>query len=150
MARDPAIRLLLALKRLLRGPRGERAVPSKVRELVEQGELAPRHLGALAVVAIEGPLSVSDLARREGLALTTASLLVSQLAEAGLVERREDDADHRRTVVSIAPEHRAESTAVLEARAAPLRRAIERMGPERTAALLEALEILTEEMEAVP
>lgn len=141
------MRLLLAFKRLLRGPRRDLHAPSKVQQLVAKGELAPRHLGALATVAIEGPLSVSELARREGLALTTASLLVSQLAEAGLVERREDVADRRRTVVSIAPEHRRESAAVLEARLAPLRRAVDRMGPDRTAGLLEALEIVTEELE---
>lgn len=147
MTTDPAKLLLLAFTRLLRGPKSDRGVPAKVRQLVQRGELAPRHLGALSVVAIEGPLSVSDLARREGLALTTASLLVSQLAEAGLVERREDAADRRRTVVSIAPEHRQESAAVLEARLAPLRRAVERMGADRTAALLDALEIVTEELE---
>jgi DNA-binding MarR family transcriptional regulator len=150
MASDTATQLLLAFSRLLRGKRQEGALPSQLHELVHRGDLAPRHLGALAIVAIEGPLTVSELARREGLALTTASLLVSQLAEAGLVERREDAADRRRTVVSIAPEHRKESAAVLEGRLAPLRRALDRLGPDRAAVLLEGLEIVTEELEATP
>ena len=151
--RNEATRLLLAFTRLARGRRREGsgyALPARVQELVEKGVLAHRHLGALAIVAIEGPLSVSDLARREGLALTTASLLVSQLADAGLVERREDTADRRRTVVSIAPEHRRESAVILEGHLAPLRRAVDRMGPERAAALLEALEIVGEELETAP
>ena len=123
-------------------------MPARLAELADRGDLAQRHLAALAIVAVEGPLTVSELARRAGLARTTASLLVTQLADAGLVERHEDAADRRRTVVSIAPEHRAESAAVLESKVAPLRRALARMGEEQAAALLEGLEILTEELEA--
>lgn len=149
MTGDAARQLLLAFSRLLRGKRQEGDLPVQLREMVHRGELAPRHLAALAIVVLEGPLTVTELAHREGLALTTASLLVSQLAEAGLVERREDAVDRRRTVVSVAPEHRQESAAVLEARLAPLRRALDRMGPERAAVLLEGLEIVTEELEAV-
>lgn len=148
MRRDDATHLLLAFARLARAPRRRVRMPRRVEDLVSRGELAQRHLAALAIVAVDGPLTVSELARREGLARTTASLLVTQLADAGLVERREDEADRRRTLVSIAPQHRAESVAVLEAKLAPLRRAVARMGPERAASLLAGLEILTEEMEA--
>jgi DNA-binding MarR family transcriptional regulator len=103
-------------------------------------------MSAFAVVALDGPLTVTELASREGLALSTASLLVTQLGEAGLVERHEDTTDRRRTVVSVAPRHRRESEAVLESKLAPLRRALVRMGPERAAAMLEGLSVLVEEV----
>ena len=101
------------------------------------------------MVALEGPLTVSELAAHQRLAVSTASLLVTQLAEAGLVERLDDPADRRRTLVAVVPEHRAESQAVLAARLDPLRRALRRMGPERAAHLLEGLGIVAEELDAV-
>lgn len=143
---EQASRMLLAFTRLVRGPRLAEGLPKHVRDLLERGDLAPRHLTAFAVVALEGPMSVSEMARREGLALSTASLLVTQLAEAGLVERREDEKDRRRTVVSVAPEHRRASEEVLESKLAPLRRAVERMGAEQAEVMLEALTILAEEL----
>jgi DNA-binding MarR family transcriptional regulator len=150
-ARSPedelASQVLLAFARLLRGPhRRGSAMPSHVEALLKSGYLAPRHVGAFAVVALGGPMTVSELARQEGFALSTASLLVTQLAEAGLVERHEDATDRRRTVVSVAPEHRLESQQVLDSKLAPLRRALLRMGPRRSRALLEGLDILVEEV----
>jgi DNA-binding MarR family transcriptional regulator len=144
---EQASQMLLTFTRLLRGPRRkDSGMPKHVEALLKKGFLAPRHLGAFAVITLEGPLTVSELARQEGLALSTASLLVTQLAEAGLVERRADVSDRRRTVVSVAPEHLQESRAVLESKLAPLRRALTRMGPRRTRALLEGLNILVEEV----
>jgi DNA-binding MarR family transcriptional regulator len=150
-ARSPedelASQVLLAFARLLRGPhRRGSAMPSHVEALLKSGYLAPRHVGAFAVIALGGPMTVSELARQEGFALSTASLLVTQLAEAGLVERHEDVTDRRRTVVSVAPEHRLESQQVLDSKLAPLRRALLRMGPRRSRALLEGLDILVEEV----
>ncbi|HVX20428.1 MAG TPA: MarR family winged helix-turn-helix transcriptional regulator [Acidimicrobiales bacterium] len=141
-----ASQLLLTFVRLL-GPRRQGgAMPKHVKAMLNGGCLAPRHLRAFAVVTLAGPMTVSELARQEGLALSTASLLVTQLAEAGLVERHEDAADRRRTVVSVAPEHRRESRAVLESKLAPLRRALDRMGPRQARALFEGLDILLEEV----
>ena len=143
---DQATALLLALGRLLRGHRHGEGMPRRLKELFEGGSLAPRHVGALAVVALYGPLTVSELAGREGLALSTASLLVTQLSQAGLVERSEDAEDRRRTVVSVAPAFRRESEAALESKLAPIRRALARMGTRRATATLEGLEVLVEEI----
>ncbi|MHB8219039.1 MAG: MarR family winged helix-turn-helix transcriptional regulator [Acidimicrobiales bacterium] len=143
---EQASDLLLAFARLVRGSRHDGGIPEHIGALLHSGELAPRHVGVFAVIALDGPMSVSALARREGVALSTASLLVTQLAEAGLVERHEDPEDRRRTVVSVAPEHRRESEEVLESKLAPLRRGLARMGPEAAAALLEGLGILAEEI----
>ena len=69
-------------------------------------------------------MTVSELARQEGFALSTASLLVTQLAEAGLVERHEDadgpPADGRLG----GPGAPAGERAVLDSKLAPLRRAL--------------------------
>ena len=132
---------------MARGKRGG-AMPKHIERLVNSGVLAPRHLGAFAVITMKGPISISELAARAGFALSTTSLLVTQLAEVGLVERHEDALDRRRTVVSIAPRYRRVSEAVLEARLAPLRRAVARMGPQRARALVEGLEMVAEEVTA--
>jgi DNA-binding MarR family transcriptional regulator len=143
-----ASEVLLAFARLARGRAGHTELPTHVDELLRTGFLAPRHLGVLAVISLAGPLTVSALAEREGFAVSTTSLLVTQLAEAGLVERTEDVQDRRRTVVSIAPEFRRDGEDVLESRLAPIRRTIRRLGPARAKALLEGLQLLAEEAAA--
>lgn len=146
---DRAADLLLTFVRLARSHRGA-PTPGWVAGLLRSGELAPRHVVAFALVALFGPVTVSELAAREGLAVSTASLLVTQLAEAGLVERQEDAQDRRRTVVTVAPAHRRESEELLESRLAPLRRALARMGAARARAVFEALDIIAEELGPTP
>jgi DNA-binding MarR family transcriptional regulator len=143
---EEAFELLLAFTRLARRAKHNEAVPRRMRSLIEEGVLAPRHLTAFAIVAMHGPLSVSQLAQREGCATTTASLVTTQLAAAGLIERREDALDRRRTVITVATEFRKDSLQVLNARLAPLRRAMERMGPDRARVVMEGLAILAEEV----
>ncbi len=142
-----AAEVLIAFGRLARGRRRDQALPKHIEALVASGTLAPRHMVAFVVVTLDGPLTVSELAARIGIAISTASLLVTQLAEAGLVERHEDDSDRRRTMVSVAPEHRRESEAVLQSKLAPLRKALAKMGPAHVDVLLEALHIMAEELD---
>jgi DNA-binding MarR family transcriptional regulator len=143
---EDAFEFLLAFTRLARSARHNEEVPVRLRTLLNEGVLAPRHLTAFAIVAMHGPLSVSQLAQREGCATTTSSLVTTQLADAGLVERREDAEDRRRTVITVAPAYRKDSQQVLNARLAPLRRAMERMGPDRARIVMEGLAILAEEI----
>jgi DNA-binding MarR family transcriptional regulator len=137
--------LLLAFARFARSPRHDHP-PQGLQSLMDSGAVARRHLATFTVVALLGPLTVSELAARQGLAVSTASLLVSQLSEAGMVERHEDADDRRRTVVSVAPAHRKESRAVIESKLGPMRRALERIGPVKAKVLLEAMGILAEEI----
>jgi DNA-binding MarR family transcriptional regulator len=145
---DQAEQLLLAFARLARDRRDRSGaeLPARLEELVRSGAVAPRHFRAFTLIALSGSLTVSELAAREGCALSTASLLVTQLAEAGLVERREDEVDRRCTVVSVAPAHRRESEQVLAAKLRPLRRALERLGPAKAKALLEGLAVVADEI----
>ena len=108
--------------------------------------LAPRHLVAIAVISIAGELTVSELAESEGIAVSTASLLVTKLVDAGLVLRREDATDRRRIWLSVHPSYRAEAEAILEQRLAPVRRVYERFSPKQMANMLEVLDALAEEL----
>jgi DNA-binding MarR family transcriptional regulator len=69
--------------------------------LRDAGRLGQRHVAMLVMLAIGGPLSVSDLAQRTGMTVAHASLVVGELARAGLVERDHDPADRRRILVSL-------------------------------------------------
>ncbi|MEI6701401.1 MAG: MarR family winged helix-turn-helix transcriptional regulator [Actinomycetota bacterium] len=111
--------------------------------------LAPRHLVAIAVISISGELTVSELAESEGIAVSTASLLVSKLVDAGLVVRREDSEDRRRIWLSIHPDYRAEGEAILEQRLAPLRRVYERFTAQEMATVLEVLDALALEVSVI-
>jgi DNA-binding MarR family transcriptional regulator len=143
---EDAFELLLAFTRLARSAKHSEELPGRMRSLVDDGVLAPRHLTAFAIVAMHGPLSISQLAQREGCATTTASLVATQLADAGLIVRSEDASDRRRTVISVAPAFRKESQQVLNTRLMPLRRAMERMGPDLAHQVKEGLAILAEEI----
>jgi DNA-binding MarR family transcriptional regulator len=74
-------------------------------------------------------ITVTDLARRLGLSLSTVSELVGDLSRAGLVERQEDPANRRRTLVSLTERHRPTFEAFVAARAAPLLRVLENLSP---------------------
>jgi DNA-binding MarR family transcriptional regulator len=98
---DEATRDLLLLMPRLVG-RAKRVPPP---EPLRSFQLAPRHLSLLAYLVFDGPLGVKELAARLEVAPATVSLMVADLSRQGVLERREDEADRRRTIVSIAAEH---------------------------------------------
>ncbi|NUO34398.1 MAG: MarR family transcriptional regulator [Dermatophilaceae bacterium] len=104
-------------------------MPDELREIFRGHRLTARHGAVVPQLTVEASLSVSDLADRMGMSLTTASELLSDLSRAGLVERREDPADRRRTLVSLAPRHRAMVEAFVAQRAAPLLRVLDGLSP---------------------
>ena len=103
---DEATRALLLLMPRLVGRAKRVPPPEPLRAL----QLAPRHLSLLAYLVFDGPLGVKELAARLEVAPATVSLMVADLSRQGVLERREDDADRRRTIVSIAPAHRQSVT----------------------------------------
>ena len=129
----------------LRGLKQSSPPPQELRDAATQASLAPRHMPALLAVAAAGPLSVSELARRLGLSLSTTSAIVGQLSRAGLLERTEDDADRRRTIVRLHDDHSQTLGKWLTQALAPLRGTLERLPPSGRAQFMEGWRILHEE-----
>lgn len=123
---DDAIRSLLLLMPRVVGRAKKMPVPEEFRPV----HLTPRHLSLLACLLFDGPTSVNDLAAKLEVAPTTVSLMVSRLSREGILERREDDADRRRKIVSIAEGHRGAISAWLGGSAAAWREALSPLTPE--------------------
>lgn len=121
--------------------------PAAMEELFASKALGPRHVPVMVRLACEGSMSVGKLAERLGVTLPTASLLVSELSRHGLVERREDEDDRRRTIVAVAEPYRDEMVAAYTERSAPVRRALDRLSFSERAALFKGLSAIGEEYE---
>jgi DNA-binding MarR family transcriptional regulator len=104
-------------------------MPTELQETFGGHRLTARHGAVLAQLVAQQLISVTDLARRLGVSLSTASELVGDLSRAGVVERQEDPANRRRTLVALAEQHRPAFEAFIAARAAPLLRVMESLSP---------------------
>lgn len=104
-------------------------MPDELLEIFSNHRLTARHGGVLAQLSAGQSISVTDLARRMGVSLSTASELVGDLARAGLVERREDPSNHRRTLVALAETHQTMVEAFVAQRAAPLLKVLGNLSP---------------------
>jgi DNA-binding MarR family transcriptional regulator len=147
---EEATQLLLLLSEVVSGLKNRRpgagTNEDKLRDAFEKSELGQRHVSPLLTLVLRGPSSVSELAERIGLTPATTSLLVGELSRAGFVERREDDADRRRTIVSISPSVEEDVRPALEGTLAPLAKGLSRMSAAQKAQLFDGLRILGEEM----
>lgn len=132
---DEGIRSLLLLMPRLVGRAKRIPIPERLRSL----DLAPRHLSLLSYLLFDGPLTVNEIARRLEVAPATVSLMVGELSRKGVVERREDDADRRRTIVSIAEASRADVDAWLARGAGAWRTVLEPLTHEERRLFVETL-----------
>lgn len=138
--------IALRIPALFHAAKASGGPPDELKQLIGGSGLGPRHFNALRHVIAGGRMSVSALGARLGVALPTASLMVSELSRAGLLERVEDDADRRRTLVRVAPDRAAAIETFLNRRLVPLRRAMEQLSIEERAAFVLGLDLLTAEM----
>jgi DNA-binding MarR family transcriptional regulator len=83
----------------------------------------------LAQLAPSPPMSVTELAGRMGVSLSTASELVGDLSRAGIVARREDPDNRRRTLVRISEDWRDVVQGFVAQRAAPLLTVLGELSP---------------------
>jgi len=118
----------------------------KLREAFEKSELGERHIAPLIALVIGGPASVGELAERIGLTPATTSLLIGELSRAGFVERREDEADRRRTIVSVDKSIEDAVRPSLGRTLEPLDRALARMSAPQRRHFMDGLRILNEEI----
>jgi DNA-binding MarR family transcriptional regulator len=95
-------------------------MPDDLVALFNAHGLTARHGAVLSQLAVTENLGVTQLARVIGVSLSTASELIGDLSRAGIVERREDPTDRRRTLVQLAQRHRASVEQLVASRAAPL------------------------------
>src|SRR5919108_2764209 len=105
---------------VIRGLRRSGPPPADLRRAFHAAGLGPRHVHALAHLAKGEPMSVGQLARRLRVTLPTASLLVAELARAGLVDREPDEADRRRTIVAVSSRYRGAIDEWLASRSEPI------------------------------
>jgi DNA-binding MarR family transcriptional regulator len=135
--------LRLALRRVLRGLRHRHGLSPELVALLEgEPPLGRRHVALLDAVAGEPGRAVSEVAAELGLTLPAASKLARDLEEHGLLRRREDERDRRRTVLDLAEERRALVEAWVEARDRPFRKAVEGLDAGERDALLRGLRAL--------
>jgi DNA-binding MarR family transcriptional regulator len=147
---DEDLRVLVEhLRPVLIGLKGGSPPPARFHEAFERGSLGPRHAPALLAVAFAGQASVSELAKRLGLSLSTTSLLIGELSRAGLCSRTEDESDRRRTLVQLDPAYGEEAAVWLRQRLEPFRRTLERLSPAARAGFMEGWRILAEETERI-
>lgn len=140
---------ILELSALMRRPEPRREpAPSRLGlgRVMQRHGLEQRHASALLTVALYGPMTVTQLAKRHHVSVKTASLVTVELEPTGLIERREDPADRRRTIVAIAAGKERAVREGLEKRSAHLQRTLDRLTPAERQGLLTGLEVLLEEM----
>lgn len=94
-------------------------IPEALKEAGRHGE---RHIGMLISLAIEGPGTVSELAERMDMTPAHASLVVGELARAGLIERDHDERDRRLIIVSLSETAKPAVAEMRGRHAAPLLR----------------------------
>lgn len=102
-------------------------------------DLAPRHLSLPAYLLFDGPMTVNALARRLEVAPATVSLMVGDLSRQGILERREDPADRRRTIVSVAAGHLPAINGRLGRGAGAWRTALEPLTPAQRKMFIDTL-----------
>lgn len=134
-------RTTAAFKSLYRCP------PAAMQALISSKVLGPRHVPVMVRLATEGPMSVGELAERLGVSLPTASLLVGELSRQGLVERREDERDRRRTIVTVADRYRDDMVSAYATRSEPIRRALAGMTPAERRTLIKGFRLIGEAYE---
>jgi DNA-binding MarR family transcriptional regulator len=125
--------LVLALRR----SRGD--IPEVLRAA---GRLGERHVGMLISLAIGGPATVSELAERMEMSSAHASLVVRELADAGLVDREHEPRDRRRIIVSLSDAARPAVAEMRKRSAAPLLRFLERLSDREADRFIGNLELL--------
>ena len=131
---DVVRELLLVMPRLV-GRVKRLPVPEQLQSL----DLAPRHLSMLSMLLLDGPLTVSQLARMLSVAPTTVSLIVSDLSRKGILVRHEDDADRRRRIIDISPDSRPAIAEWLSAGAHAWRHALTPLSPAQQRIFVDTL-----------
>jgi DNA-binding MarR family transcriptional regulator len=135
---DEAVRAMLLLMPRLAARLKRTPIPDRLRSF----NLAPRHLSLLSYLLFDGPMAVGELATRLQVAPTTVSLMVSDLTRQGVLVRRSDPADARRTIVDLTedPDTRSAIESWLANGAKAWRAAFDPLSPGERATFVRTIE----------
>jgi DNA-binding MarR family transcriptional regulator len=139
--------MIQLLGRLVRGLKGGREDAEELIGEVRAAGLGPRHVPALMQLVLHGPVPVGVLAGHMSLSPATVSQLVGELERGGFVERRPDERDRRRMIISLSERHREVTERFAWRRLRPLRVTLETLTPEERARFLHGWRVLVETME---
>ena len=137
---DVAARLRFAIVRTSRRLRQEALG-------AEAAGLSPTLTAALATVVNHGPLTPSELAKRERIQRPTATRTVANLEAAGLVQRTPDPEDGRACIVSATGEGNALLKRIRSRKNAYIARRLRKLDPDELETLERAAVILERMLE---
>ncbi|TYB43582.1 MarR family winged helix-turn-helix transcriptional regulator [Actinomadura chibensis] len=143
---ETLIQLMSRMVRGMKGADGHREAEEFMARVKDAG-LGPRHVPALMALVLNGPAPVGVLARHMALNPATASQLLGELERGGFVERRPDDRDRRRMIVSLHEAHRAAIERFAWRRVRPLRTALEALDPVERRHFLNGWRVLVDSIE---
>ncbi|MBB5908088.1 MarR family winged helix-turn-helix transcriptional regulator [Actinoalloteichus hymeniacidonis] len=127
---EKALRVVPLLEAYFRHAHVE--MPAELRLVFAKNHLSARHAAVLSQLTVAHTLGVGELAHRMRVSIATVSELVSDLGQAGLLQRREDPGDRRKVLVSLAETARPSVEEFVAVRSAPLLRVLQSMGrPDR-------------------
>ncbi|AHH15469.1 putative transcriptional regulator, MarR family [Nocardia nova SH22a] len=127
--------------------RAQSEMPDELAEIFQAHKLTGRHGAVLPQLVVAPALSVGELAARMGLSMSTTSEVVGDLSRAGLVHRREDPANRRRTLISLSDNHRNAIEGFVALRSAPLLRVLESLSPRDRAGFVAGLSAWAHEVQ---
>lgn len=105
----------------------------RIRRDDEAAGLSAPRLSALSVVIYRGPISLSELAKAEGVTAPTMTRLVQALVRAELVEKSVAESDNRVVLLRATDAGRRTLDRARVRRLAALEELLQRLGPEDTA-----------------
>lgn len=109
--------------------------------------VTPSQLAVLSTLDRHGPMGVGDLAAHEGIQPPSASRMVDNLLEAGLVSREASAADRRAVVVRLTAKGRRRVEDIRRRRDAWLAQRLARLTPQQLRQVEEVLPVLEELLE---
>ena len=104
----------------------------------------------LYVVAAAGELTMSEVAQRVGVSISTASAAVDRLVATGLLARSDDPSNRRQVRVSITPSGSDNLEQLRELSLRQMRELLERVPDDDLAVIERATQILMAAIEAAP
>lgn len=114
----------------------------RVRRGDEAAGLSAPRLSALSVIVYRGPISVTDLARAEGVTAPTMTRLIHALVKAGLVEKRADRDDNRVVLLRVTEAGQRTFDLARASRLAMLQDLLHQLRPEQQTLVEQAVNAL--------